>query len=139
MQPWDHSVPPTLYKYLRPNRIDVLRNCSVRFSQRTVFEDDHELQPDYKGFGTLGEIWRFILRSGTGLDPRVPPNVLVQLIAESPRAQALATRTALRNIKSINEIGIFCLTEAPDSERMWDEYADQRRGLCSFRMMGDTL
>ena len=129
MQPWDHPVPPILYKYLRPDRLDVLQNCCIRFSQRTVFEDDHELQPDYREFGTLGEIWRFVLRTGTGLDPRVPPNVLVQLIAESPKAQALATQTALRNIKSINEIGIFCLTEAPDSERMWDEYAGERRGF----------
>jgi DUF2971 family protein len=129
MLPWDHPVPPILYKYVRPDRLDVLENCRVRFSQRTVFEDDHELQPDYKAFGTLGEIWRFVLRTGTRLDLRVPPNVLVQLIAESPKAQVLATQTALRNIKSINEIGVFCLTETPDCDRMWNEYADEGRGF----------
>jgi DUF2971 family protein len=129
MQPWEHTVPSVLYKYLRPNRLDVLTDCRVRFSQRTAFEDDHELQPDYKAFGTLGEIWRFILRTGTGLDPRVPPNVLVQLLAESPRAQRIAIQTALRNMKSVNELGIFCLTEAVDSERMWTEYADEGKGF----------
>jgi hypothetical protein len=35
------------FKYLPPERFHVLTDCRVRFSQRTAFEDDHELQPDY--------------------------------------------------------------------------------------------
>ncbi len=129
MKPWEHPVPPVLYKYCYPNRLDILRNCRVRFSQRSVFEDDHELQPDYRAFGTAGEIWRFVLRTGTGLDPRVPPNILIELIAQSRKAQLLATQTALKNMKSIDEVGIFCLSETLNSDRMWNEYADQGRGF----------
>lgn len=80
-------------------------------------------------FGTAGEIWRYLIQTGLKLDPRIPANILVQLIAESPRAQALATKIALRNMESVNEFGVFCMTEASDSERMWREYADEQSGF----------
>jgi hypothetical protein len=124
MQPWENPIPPVLYKYFRPDRLDVLTNCRVRFSQRSVFPDDHELMPEVEKFGTLEETWRFVLAKGVHLPSGMPPNVLVRLIAETPKAQALATRVALGNMKSIDQFGIFCLTTAPDSERMWNEYAD---------------
>jgi hypothetical protein len=101
-------------------------NGAVYISHVTVIDPETGKEAQN---GTLGEIWRFVLRTGTRLDPRVPLNVLAQLIAESPKAQVLATQIALRNIKSINEIGVFCLTEAPDCDRMWNEYADEGRGF----------
>ena len=129
MQPWEHPVPPVLYKYMPAERVHVLNDCRVRFTQRTAFEDDHELQPDYAAFGTLGEIWRFIIGKGIRLDPRMPAHILVQLIAQSPGAQALAIQTAQKNIKSIDELGVFCLTETANSDRMWREYADDGLGF----------
>jgi hypothetical protein len=122
-------MPPLLYKYLPPERLDVLRDCRVRFSQRSVFDDDHELTPDVAKFGTLDEIWRFVLRKGIKLPPGLPLNVLVMLIAESPKAQASASQVTAKNIKSLDQIGIFCLTESKDSERMWAEYAGAGRGF----------
>jgi DUF2971 family protein len=129
VQPWEHPLPPVLYKYMPPERVHVLSDCRVRFSQRIAFDDEHELQPEYATFGTLGEIWRFVIGKGIELDPRMPANILVQLIAQSPRSQALAIQTAQKNIKSIDELGVFCLTEAANCDRMWDEYADGGRGF----------
>jgi hypothetical protein len=106
-----------------------LRDCRVRFSQRSVFDDDHELAPDVARFGTLDEIWRFILSEGIKLPVGLPVNILVMLIAESPRAQEMATQITKKNIKSLDQIGIFCLTESSDSERMWAEYADTGKGF----------
>ena len=64
MKPWEHQIPPVLYKYLHPERLHVLNDCRIRFSQRAVFDDDHELQPDYAIFGTASEIWRYALSIG---------------------------------------------------------------------------
>jgi len=64
MLPWEYAVPPVLYKYRPPERLDVLTDCRVRFSHRSAFEDDHELQPDYAIFGTESEIWRYALSIG---------------------------------------------------------------------------
>lgn len=129
MNPWDHPVPPLLYKYLAPQRIGVLKDCKVRFSQRSVFDDDHELMPNVSAFGTVDEIWRFILAQGLQLPPGLPANVLVQLVAHSPKAQAMASRIAITNMSSLNQFGIFCLTDDPDSERMWSEYGNDGRGF----------
>ena len=118
-----HPVPPTLYKYLPPERLHVLRDCRIRFSQRDVFEDDHELLPDYQKFGDEGEIWRFIISKGLRLDPRIPGNLLVRLISESPKHQQRAVQVAVNNIASARQMGILCLTEVYDSDQMWNEYA----------------
>jgi hypothetical protein len=129
MKPWEFAVSPILYKYLHPGRTHILESCRVRFSQRAVFEDERELQPGYASFGTEDEILRFVISKAIQLDPRIPTNVLVKLIAEDPRHQEKAKRIAEQNIKSIDHLGIFCLTEAPDNERMWAEYADNSRGF----------
>ncbi len=118
-----HQVPPTLYKYLRPERLDVLRSYRVRFSPRDAFEDDHELLPEYATFGNAGQIWRFIISKGLKLPPPIPPNMLVQLFTESPKAQKSAVEVAVGNISVFNQMGIFCLTEVCDCEQMWNEYA----------------
>jgi hypothetical protein len=128
-KPWEYAIPPTLYKYLRPERIHVLETCRVRFSQRSVFDDDRELRPGYASFGTEDEILRFVISKGIQLDPRLPPNVLAKLIAEDPRHQERAKQVAEQNIRSIDHLGIFCLTESPGNERMWIEYANSSKGF----------
>jgi hypothetical protein len=127
-----NAVPPILYKYLQPDRLDVLANCRVRFSQRRVFEDDHELQPDYAKFGTSSEIWRFVISKGLRLDPAIPPNILVELIAMNPNHQQRAIQAAVSNIKSLRVMGIFCLTEVADCDRMWNEYAGEGGFVIGF-------
>jgi hypothetical protein len=129
MLPWEHAVPPILYKYLHTNRLHVLADSRVRFSQRTVFEDDHELQPEYSAFGTVQEIERHILRTPSAQTPGMSPHELAQRIAADPKHQGKAIEAAVRNIKSINEMGILCLTVTARSERMWSEYADSGRGF----------
>jgi hypothetical protein len=130
MKPWDHAVPPVLYKYLPPERLHVLNNCRVRFSQRNVFEDDHELQPDYALFGTESEIWRYALSIGFqrkrgGLSARD----IVAAMAGSPRAQKIGIETLQKNVRARDEVGIFCLTEATDCDQMRAEYADKGTGF----------
>jgi hypothetical protein len=129
MLPWEHPLPPILYKYLRPDRLHVLADARVRFSQRTAFEDDHELQPEYSAFGTVEEIKRHILRTPSAQIPGMSIDELAQRIASEPRHQAKAMETAIQNIKRINEMGILCLTVTASSERMWEEYADGGRGF----------
>ncbi|GEM_PF-5690372 len=129
MQPWEHPIPGLLYKYLHPGRVQVLIDCRVRFSQRSTFDDDHELQPDYAAFGTEDEIRKFIYEKGFESDPMIATDTLARLIAEEPRLQARATEAAQGNMRSPDEFGVFCLTEVADCEQMWREYADNRRGF----------
>lgn len=129
MKPWEFATPAILYKYLRPERAQVLENCRIRFSQRSVFEDERELQPGYASFGTEDEIMRFVIAKGIQIPLGMPLNVFAKWIAGDPRHQEAARRVAEENIESIHHLGILCLTEAPDNERMWAEYADSGRGF----------
>jgi hypothetical protein len=129
MAPWDHPLPPTLYKYVGPERLDVLRTYRIRFSQRSVFPDDHELQPDYEKFGTESEIWRLILQTPFRADARLPLHLVVALIANSPGAQETAKQTALANVRNLDRVGILSLSETHDVAQMWEEYCDRRRGF----------
>jgi hypothetical protein len=129
MRPWELPIPPVLYKYLQPDRVEVLNQCRVRFSQRTVFDDERELRPEFASFGTEGEIWSFVIAQGFQLDQRIPPNVLVKLIAVNPKYQKLALKVAEGAMTSPEEFGILCLTESADCEGMWMDYADNRRGF----------
>jgi Protein of unknown function (DUF2971) len=42
---------------------------------------------------------------------------------------AARARGARANVRSPDEFGVFCLTELPDSEKMWAEYADNGTGF----------
>jgi hypothetical protein len=126
MRPWEQEVPPVLYKYLRPERLDVLTRRRIRFSQRTAFEDDHELQPDYARFGNEGEILEMLLYHQI-LNPEAKPIApgmklydFVELVARDPILQEKVQQTAISNMKSPDQMGLLCLTAAADSARMWN-------------------
>ena len=70
--PWDkYPVPPTLYKYLRPERFEDLTKCLIRFSQRQVFEDEFELKPEVKCFGTPDEIAKYMEHEQVPVEIRI--------------------------------------------------------------------
>jgi Protein of unknown function (DUF2971) len=123
------SVPPVLYKYLNADRLNVLTNCRIRFSQRSVFRDDHELQPDYDSYGTVDQIKKQLQSVRTACPWWMPIDLLARLIAISPKHQQTALQTAVKNIKSIDQMGILCLTVAAQSEQMWNEYAQSGTGF----------
>ena len=42
----------SLYKYLLPERIDVLRNAKIRFSQHMALNDPFEMKPYFEGLAS---------------------------------------------------------------------------------------
>lgn len=126
MHPWEHPAPAILYKYLKPDRLDVLTGCRIRFSPRTAFEDDHELQPDYDEYGTVDEIQKQIEHNGVD---SARAREIAAKIASDPTQQKIALETAVRNIASLDKIGILCLSVSADSVRMWTEYACRETGF----------
>src|SRR5580704_13958250 len=116
MLPWDHPFPPVLYKYRPAAWLDVLTDCRVRFSHRTVFEDDHELQPDYAIFGTESEIWRYALSIGFPLKRNgLSAAEMVVAMATDPRAQKVGIEGMKNNVRARDE--------------MWTEYAGSGTGF----------
>jgi hypothetical protein len=132
---FDQIVPQTLYKYYRAERVHVLRECSVRFSQRAVFEDERELRPDVAAFGTEEEIRAYLRFNPWG--QRMPATLreaVVQLVLTVPGWQRLLTQIAQSNVSAADEFAMFCLCEEPNSNDMWDGYA----GTTGFVLAFDT-
>ena len=89
-------VPPILYRYYGPHRIDVIEGLSIRFSQPTRFNDTFDTE--------------------------------FRAVSPDPKA-----RFRLRT-----KLGIFCLTQNPDSHLMWVNYALQHTGfVIGFDMTND--
>ena len=122
--PWDkYPVPPTLYKYLRPERFEDLTKCLIRFSQRQVFEDEFELKPEVKCFGTPDEIAKYMEHEQVPVEIR--ESVSKGFLERPERFIELASS----HLTAPDEYGVLCLTESPGSDRMWKEYANNGEGF----------
>ena len=129
LKPWDFNPPAVLYKYLRPERIDILNSCRIRFSQRKVFEDNEELSPPVRAFGTEAEIRVFMNRDD---ELRELPEWLREAAIrrlEEPRIQEAMGKMTVAQMKGPDEYAVLSLTEDRNSPQMWERYAGGGRGF----------
>ena len=140
-----------LYKYLHPDRTDVLRNQCIRFSSPAVLNDPFELKPHLAALATpeyaAAELRRAMPRVLAEELAKVPaelraliPGHVMETLLESqlPRFQTqleglsaqmmpLLQETMARKLEEL--LGILCLTEDADNLLMWAHYADSHRGF----------
>jgi len=130
---FEQPIPRILYKYLRPERVHVLQECSVRFSQRIVFDDERELCPEVAAFGTEEE-----MRAYMQFNPyfRAMPTWLVDAIVRRIMTgtgwQTGLAHLAQSNVKASDEFGVFCLCEQQNSKEMWEAYAATNGFVVAF-------
>ncbi len=129
--PWDkYPLPRVLYKYFPPERLHVLTQCLIRFSQRQVFEDAYDLYPEIATFGNRAAIMEFMAS-----DPvlsRHPPSLREAVAAHVPNTpgrEAELIRQTQEWLTEPDSLLVLCLTEDPSSDQMWEQYADARRGF----------
>lgn len=141
----------SLYKYLHPDRTDVLQNQSIRFSSPAVLNDPFELKPHLAAIATpdyaAAEFKRVLPRVLTEELAKLP-NELRSLIpahdleaflkAQLPTLHASLNSLSTQMMPNLQEtmarkleelFGILCLTEDPDNLLMWAHYADSHRGF----------
>jgi hypothetical protein len=144
-----------LFKYLHPDRTDVLRGGLIRFSSPRVLNDPFELRPHVLGLVRKEQIPTDISRgipeaiaiSYSELPAEVRtliPRDLYQAFAQAflkpqmPHLPAFVEaifETMLPKVKEVmfqkfdELIGILCLTESPTNLLMWAHYADAHQGL----------
>lgn len=61
----------TLFKYIRPERIDVIRNLEIRFTQPDALNDPFELQPNFDSIVAEADILANMPESPVDLRPMV--------------------------------------------------------------------
>ena len=130
MNPWDYPVPKRLYKYLPPDRIDVLTRCHIRFSQRQVFEDCEEFKVQVESLGSDEEVTNYIQQHSVFADyPSGFEELAVEIIKKVPGAKEKVLNTALASLRTPDLIVALCLTENPESSEMWKKYSRSSQGF----------
>jgi hypothetical protein len=135
------ELPPVLYKYLPPDRVDVLESRMIRFTQLSALNDPHECSAflDFEGFdGTLTQI---ALQLGP---PMGEPRIAEKLANPNARASLKASIQAkvMQHLRSIldGHLGVLCVSKPHDSALMWAYYAAGHRGLCiGFRSQSPLI
>jgi hypothetical protein len=117
-----------LYKYLSPDRIDVLENLRIRFTQPLYLNDPYETNPVVTGSETTQEQWEKIgriecERNGMNYDD------FKQL--EDPKVREKLFPDSLQIMKALfNHItGILSLSETHDNVLMWSHYCLNHTGF----------
>lgn len=138
-----------LYKYLPPERIDIIQNCKIRFTQYGDFNDPFELNPNIDKLAEENQIKELIDKD------------FVQLVEEEyykyPIISAFISKEdfldlALTREESVKEtfigiepyivkllpsilqktansmLGALSLSEIYDHELMWSHYANEHKG-----------
>jgi hypothetical protein len=130
----------SLYKYVPPERLDVLRNLRIRFTQPGVQNDPFELRPFVDGFSSPAETAKALheqleqqLPAALAKFPKPFAAVAEVILADRKSAMLadaakLVERTHPQLTKEIfdilgSKLGILSLSETPASPSMWDRYA----------------
>ncbi|MGK0272654.1 MAG: hypothetical protein ACI88H_003327 [Cocleimonas sp.] len=141
-----------LFKYLHPDRIDVLKNKAIRFSQPSAFNDPFEFKPLISTVASPEYFQNYFNDNFDALvDEQLSklPVHLVNQVSKSDLREMLGG-VFTKNGNSVNEIlqntaakssevfteksdeliGVLSLTEKNDNLLMWSHYAHSHRGFC---------
>jgi hypothetical protein len=140
-----------LFKYLHPDRIDILIGRSICFSSPAALNDPFELKPHLAALASPehmeSEIALRVPEVVREEFEKLPSEVRSLLSAEALQELLIRQLPQMKqNIQGITEIftsklqdvmarkfeelvGILCLTESADNLLMWAHYADSHRGF----------
>lgn len=145
------DCPPRLYKYFAPERWKFFSDLRVRYSQLGAFNDPFEGRPEIRSLSNKEDMiailntvlpeeiervhrqlpahvqstisYNQLLLLAQHLAKAEQPNVLAALEAVGPLAAKFITG------KIDQMLGVFCLSEVPDSLLMWAHYASSHTGF----------
>jgi hypothetical protein len=144
----------TLYKYLVPDRADILERELVRFTHPSALNDLTELRPRFSRLLTMDQVLQGIdleriaseayKRSSElvhqAFSPSASRQFVLDKLASEEGQRVIGTGLSIINdfapqlrdtmYKSLDQlIGVFSLSEAWDNGPMWAHYADLHRGF----------
>ena len=133
------SSPPTLYKYLAPERTDVLERNLIRFTQATAFNDPFEALPFAESIFDSGILEKAITKEILERKPdmasllKLLPHLAGVIRLDWPGAKKIAAK--FMQIFIDCQFGCLCLSSGgnqsslPDNLLMWSHYADCHKGF----------
>ncbi|GAA4916794.1 DUF2971 domain-containing protein [Mucilaginibacter defluvii] len=136
-----------LYKYLSPERIDVLNNLEIRFTQVEALNDPFEGNPNFKidnknvnNVGakvfvvndifdpTIRTRFREHLDKSIKHDPNFSLNAIILSGPDIDNSFMMEGFRASLAAHIPNSMGVLSLTETPDNNLMWSHYGFNNQG-----------
>lgn len=111
-----------VYKYLHSDRIDVLENSNIRFTQAEALNDPFESMPSFAKFRTnTANAVRAKFKEQFGMDISPPQ------LADTLGPLNIEIDNLQRNFSQT--MGMLSLTTTKKNRLMWAHYADSHRGF----------
>lgn len=139
-----------LFKYLPPDRMDVLRRRTLRFTQPGDFNDPFEFRPQIQAAASPDDVQAYVEEHfETLVDQELAKYGALARLVGGPNVRELLLRQksmlpelfqllqpqmlqrvapAIDTVLNLN-VGVLCLSEVRDSILMWGHYTDNHRGL----------
>lgn len=140
-----------LFKYLPPERLDVLNECRIRYSQPNSFNDPFEGKPHYTGLAPSQWLEarlprrfdRVVTEQYDSMSARFRDEVSLRTFAAAidymrPEVYSLFRSVDDSFVPAINammherfgaHVAVLSLSEVNDCQLMWAHYADSHRGF----------
>lgn len=91
------NIPSTLYKYLRPERIDILNNLSIRFTQPSALNDPFEFNLSFRELVSSTKLHDHFSNMGT---EQTFQNILSKMTTEEKAIINLLSNEQLTTLKN---------------------------------------
>ena len=143
----------SLYKYLVPERFDVLQNGRIRFSQHMALNDPFEMKPYFDRLasdlflteffnasweaygedalkvvdGLIPDVWKDEHYKST-MEQSKHENPAIDLLLDTHKEKMSEVRNVVFTSFN-NGVGVLCLTRERDSLIMWAHYANNYKGF----------
>ncbi len=118
-----------LYKYFPPERVDVLQNLKIRFSQPRIYNDPFELRPVPNSAITeeqFNNIMPVLIGHHGG--PKEAIDEIQKITYSSFLADPSYVLWLIQEVMASGSLAL-CLTEVPDSLLMWAHYGFFHKGF----------
>lgn len=138
-----------LYKYVKSERIDILKDKMISFTKPDSFNDPFEVNPFFKGFASFKMFQKNVFcddfkkkirnKVADGIGFNIPNEFVDQFFKENlPLIKHSIEEMNEPLSKQINskfqenfssQLGVLSLTEEPDNLLMWSHYSDSHSGF----------
>ena len=139
-----------LYKYLKPDRLDVLEHRRIRFTQPGDLNDPCEFRPTIQGVASDAGLTAFfdanferlvdqeLTKFGALAQFSSQPDLKGYLLQHKEMVLELLRSFQPQLVQSLSpeidrrfnqEVGVLCLSEVRDATLMWGHYTDGQQGF----------
>lgn len=114
-----------VYKYVHPDRVDILEKGNIRFTQPYALNDPFDSNPNYNLFrkSVVKRTQALLKDRGRNLSAITFANAQIGIIEQSRRLLDVMKR------ELNNDFAILSLTQNKNNLLMWSHYADSHRGF----------